>query len=73
VWHWLPGIVWAFVPSLILLALPALLVPLADRAFGHAILARSMPDFVIWLSLTGALGAVNGTMRLLKFIRRTGS
>jgi CubicO group peptidase (beta-lactamase class C family) len=63
-WRLLPGIVWPFVPGVVLLGLPSLLVPLADRAFGYAELSRSMRDVVIWLGLTGALGAITGVARL---------
>ncbi|HEU5098656.1 MAG TPA: serine hydrolase domain-containing protein [Roseiflexaceae bacterium] len=64
-WRLLLGIVWLLVPGAALLALPALLVPLAGRSFGHAILARSMPDLFIWLALCGGLGALNAGIRLL--------
>lgn len=64
-WRSVPGIVCAFTPGVVLLALPALLMPLADRAFDHATLVRSMPDVVIWLGATGLLGAINGMGRLI--------
>jgi len=65
-WYWLAAaIVWPLVPGIVLLALPALLVPLADRSFGHGILARSMPDVFIWLALCGTLGALNAGIRLV--------
>lgn len=71
-WRLLPGIVWSFVPGLVLLALPALFGVLADRAFGHAILARSIPDVTIWLGVTGVLGAIIGIARLVVLVRRRG-
>jgi CubicO group peptidase (beta-lactamase class C family) len=64
-WRVLPGIVWPLVPGLVLIALPSLLVPLADRSFGHGIMARSMPDVFIWLALCGALGVLNTSARLV--------
>lgn len=70
-WRLVPGIVWPLLPGLVLLALPSLLVPLADRSFGHAIMARSMPDVFIWLALCGGLGVLNASARLVLLVRRT--
>jgi CubicO group peptidase (beta-lactamase class C family) len=72
-WRLVPAIVWPLVPALVLLALPWLLVPLADRAFGHAIMARSMPDVFIWLALCGGLGVLNAGARLVLLARRARS
>lgn len=69
-WRLLPGIVWPFVPGLVLLGLPAMLVSLADRAFGYAQIIRSMLDVVIWLGLVGVLGAIAGAVRLYLLLRR---
>ncbi len=67
-WRWLPGIIWPLAPGALLLALPTLLVPLADRAFGFTQIVRSMPDVVIWLGVTGALGAATALVRLVSLM-----
>jgi CubicO group peptidase (beta-lactamase class C family) len=61
----------AFVPVMILLILPWQLALVSDRFFGYALLLRSMPDLVIWLSLCAILGGLNGTARLILLAQRT--
>jgi CubicO group peptidase (beta-lactamase class C family) len=59
---------WAFVPALLLLALPALVTRTSDRAFGYLTIFRSMLDVSIWLGLCAFLGAINGIARLLFWV-----
>lgn len=58
------GLLGAFAPGLLLLALPQLLAQGSGRFFGYAMLARAMPDIMIWLGLCAGLGALNGIARL---------
>lgn len=64
------GIVWAFTPAALFLAMPAIVLSTAGRAFGYLTLFRSMLGVMIWLGLCGALGALNGLIRLAWLIRR---
>jgi hypothetical protein len=54
-----PGLVWAFVPAALVLAMPALVLRTSGRAFGYLTLFRSMLDAMIWLSLCGVLGVLS--------------
>jgi hypothetical protein len=69
-WRLVPGLVWAFVPAALVLAMPALVLRTSERAFGYLTLFRSMLDVMIWLSLCGVLGALNGSTRLVWLARR---
>ncbi len=69
-WQLLPGIAWAFVPALALLGLPLLTARFADRVFGFVNFYKSMFEIFVWLGLTGILGAINGTARIVILIRR---
>ena len=69
-WQLLPSIVWAFVPALALLSLPFLTTKFADRVFGFVNLYKSMLGIFVWLGLTGSLGAINGAIQLVVFLRR---
>jgi CubicO group peptidase (beta-lactamase class C family) len=70
VWRLMPGLVWAFVPAALVLTMPALVLRTSGRAFGYLTLFRSMLDVMIWLSLCGVLGALNGSVRLVWLVRR---
>jgi CubicO group peptidase (beta-lactamase class C family) len=61
----------AFFPVIITLTLPWQLALVSDRFFGYALLLRSMPDLIIWLSLCAILGGLNGTARLILLTQRT--
>lgn len=69
-WRRAAGLVGAFAPGLVLLGLPWLLASGSGRYFGYVMLARAMPDIVIGLGLCAALGALDGTARLLVLWRR---
>jgi CubicO group peptidase (beta-lactamase class C family) len=69
-WRLLPGLVWVFVPAALVLAMPALVLRTSGRAFGYLTLFRSMLDVMIWLSLWGVLGVLNGSARLVWLAQR---
>jgi CubicO group peptidase (beta-lactamase class C family) len=69
-WRLLPGTAWTFVPLLALLGLPALTARFADRVFGFVNMYKSMPGILAWLGITGLLGAVNGTARIVNLFKR---
>lgn len=70
VWRLLPGILWTFVPALMLLwGIPAMTARFADRVFGFVNLYKSMPGIFTWLALTGLLGVINGVARIASLIR----
>jgi CubicO group peptidase (beta-lactamase class C family) len=70
VWRLVPGIVWAFAPILANLGLPWLTARFADRIFGFANFYKSMLGILVWLGLTGILGATNGMARIVIILRR---
>jgi hypothetical protein len=69
-WQHLPGIVWAFAPGAFVLAMPAIVVSTSGRAYGYLTLYRSMLGPMIWLTLSGLLGVLNGSARLLWLAQR---
>jgi CubicO group peptidase (beta-lactamase class C family) len=69
-WRLVLGTAWAFVPTGVLLALPALITATAGRAFGYTQLLRSMPEIFLWLGLCSVLGIINGTIRIGILSRR---
>lgn len=69
-WRLLPGILWAFVPAIALLSIPALTARFADRVFGFANQYKSMLGIFFWLGLTGVLGVVNGIARIVILLRQ---
>lgn len=72
-WQLLPGIVWAFVPALMLLwGIPALTARFADRVFGFVNLYKSMLGIFTWLAVTGVLGVIHGAARIGISLRRSG-
>ena len=68
-WQVVAGLIWLFVPAIVLLALPQLLAQITGRYFGFVMLARAMPEIIIFLVVCGSLGAVNGITRLVFLIR----
>lgn len=69
-WRLALGICAAGAPGLLLLALPWLLAQGSGRYFGYVMLARAMPDLMIWLGACGLLGALNAVLRLALLARR---
>jgi CubicO group peptidase (beta-lactamase class C family) len=69
-WRRLLGIIWAFVPAALVLAMPTVVLRTSGRAFGYRTLFRSMLDVMLWLALSGVLGAVIGIARLVRLARR---
>lgn len=70
VWRLVPGILWTFVPALMLLwGIPAMTARFADRVFGFVNLYKSMMGIFTWLALTGLLGMINGIARLACLMR----
>lgn len=72
-WRLALGILGACAPGLLLLALPQLLAASSGRYFGYVMLARAMPDILIWLGLCAGLGTVNGALRLVVLARQRGT
>jgi hypothetical protein len=70
-WQLLPGILWAFVPALMLLwGIPEMTARFGDRVFGFVNLYKSMLGIFTWLALTGVLGVINGAARIAILLRR---
>ncbi len=69
-WRLVPSLIWVFAPAILLLALPQLLAQLTGRFFGYVMLARAMPEVIIFLGVCGGLGVLNGVARLFILIRR---
>ena len=69
-WKRVAGVIWLFVPAIVLLALPQLLAQTTGRYFGLVMLARAMSEIIIFLVVCGSLGALNGITRLVFLIRR---
>lgn len=69
-WRAVPGIAWKFLPGALALAMPALVLTTAGRAFGYRTLYRSMLELAAWLGVTGVLGAINGVARIAYLVRR---
>ena len=69
-WRLIPGLVWAFVPTALFLALPTLTAQFGDRVFSYEQHFTSFPDIFIWLALTALLGALIGIAHLIILLRR---
>jgi CubicO group peptidase (beta-lactamase class C family) len=69
-WRLAPGIVWAFVPAALVVAMPDIVLRTSGRAFGYLTIFRSMPEVITWLGLTGILGVVDGVARIALLARR---
>lgn len=63
-WLLLLIILWAFVPAVLVLAMPSIVLRSSGRAFGYITLFRSMMEVMSWLALSGVLGVLNGGIRL---------
>ncbi|MFO7322002.1 MAG: serine hydrolase domain-containing protein [Chloroflexota bacterium] len=70
VWRLIPGIVWAFMPIIILAAFPQLSSIGSGRIFNRQQLFRAAPDIFIWLGLVGLLGGINGMARIVTLVQR---
>ncbi len=68
-WHQVLGVIWLFIPAIVLFALPQLLAQTTGRYFGFVMLARAMPEIMIFLVVCGCVGILNGSARLLFLIR----
>ncbi len=64
-WQLVLGLIWTFAPAILLLGLPQLLAQAMGRYFDYSMLARAMPEIIIWLVIWGGLGALNGVARLV--------
>lgn len=64
-WGWL----WPLAPALVLLALPRLLALQTGRYFELLMLARAMPELIILLVVSAALGLIAVVVRLLNMTR----
>lgn len=72
-WKLLPGILWTFVPMLMLMwGIPAMTARFGDRVFGFVNLYKSMLGIIVWLALTGVLGVINGIARIVILLRLSG-
>jgi CubicO group peptidase (beta-lactamase class C family) len=69
-WRLLLGVLGAFSPAVIWLALPSLITATSGRAFSYAQLFRSMPDVLVWLGSGAVMGVINGTLRVRYLLRR---
>ena len=68
-WRHLLNIIWSFVPAAFVLAMPAIVLSSAGRAYGYLTLFRSMLDSLGWLGLCAVLGVLNGLARLMWLLR----
>jgi CubicO group peptidase (beta-lactamase class C family) len=68
-WQIVTGLIWLFVPAILLLALPHLLAQITGRYFGFVMLARAMPEIIVFLVVCGSLCALSGIARLVFLIR----
>ena len=68
-WQVVTGLIWLFVPAIFLLALPHLLAQITGRYFGFVMLARAMPEVIVFLVVCGSLCALSGIVRLVFLIR----
>ncbi len=68
-WRLLLGLLGAFSPALIWLALPSLITATSGRAFSYLQLFRAMPGILIWLGIGAVLGTINGVSRILFLLR----
>ncbi len=69
-WRHVPGLIWAFTPAGLLIALPRLTAAFTGRVFGYVHLFFALPDIVVWLGLSAVLGASLGTARIALLVRR---
>lgn len=72
------GLLWPLASALLLLGLPRLLALQTGRYFDHVMLARAMPELIIFLGICAALGLLNAVARLvirarLRVLRRSHS
>jgi CubicO group peptidase (beta-lactamase class C family) len=68
-WRQVASVAGAVAPGLAFVALPQLLAQTSDRYFGYVMLARAMPDIIVWLGVCAALGMLNAGLQLAGFAR----
>ena len=59
-WRLVLGLVWQFVPAVLLVGMQSLVALSAGRVFSYYQLFLSMPDLMLWLSLSAILGIATG-------------
>jgi CubicO group peptidase (beta-lactamase class C family) len=69
-WRLVPGIVWQFVPMAVLIGMQSLVALFAGRVFSFHQLYLSMPDVMLWLTLSAVLGISTGAARVIIMVRR---
>lgn len=69
-WRLVPGIVWQFVPMVVLIGMQSLVALFAGRVFSYHQLFLSMPDLMLWLTLSAILGMAIGMARIVIAARR---
>lgn len=69
-WRQLLGILVSFLPLIILLMLPQIVLWSSGRVFSYLILFKSMLDITIGLTLCAVLGFINGITRTLALWRQ---
>ena len=68
-WRLLPGIIWAFVPAALVLAMPGLVLATGERAFSLFTLSSSMLGVMTWLGAWAVLSAADGIGRIAVLTR----
>ena len=71
-WRLVPGVVWQFVPVLLLVGMQSLVALFAGRVFSYQQLFLSMPDVMLWLTLRGVLGIAIGVGHVVVMRRSAG-
>lgn len=71
VWQLVPGVVWKFVPATLVVGMPSVVELFAGRVFGYRQLYLSMPDIMIWLTLSAVLGIAVGVAHMIITTRRS--
>ena len=69
-WRLVLGLVWQFVPAVLLVGMQSLVALFAGRVFSYYQLFLSMPDLMLWLSLSAILGIATGMARIVIVARR---
>jgi hypothetical protein len=69
-WRLVPGVVWQFVPVALLVGVQSLVALFAGRMFSYHQLFLSMPDVMLWLTVSAVLGIAVGLSRVVIVVRR---
>lgn len=64
-WQLVPGVVWKFIPATLVVGMPSVVELFSGRVFGYRQLYLSMPDIMIWLTLSAVLGIAVGVAHLI--------